>query len=344
MPQITVLWFSSRDKPFRAIRLRKVWVQLLLGGSCFLVLLSLSLGLLLWSYQQDLKQSREERAELRLELDSVKRVFAEKLERREQSLESLQQDVQKKNVQLEELKEELLYSRQKMHELREMELKIRDYLGLEHMPSAEGEEHSHQGGFGLGPGEEQELPQNFSLEDESFEAEKNSGVISYSLSLQESMQEILKHLQDRQQELDRIPSILPVDTDEFWVSGDYGWRENPYTSKREFHSALDIAAQWKTPLIAPAAGTVSKVGKNHVWGNYLRLDHGNGMRTAYGHLQSVKVQEGQEVQRHDVLGLMGSTGRSTGTHVHYKVIKDDKHVDPKKFILDWKSEALTLRY
>jgi murein DD-endopeptidase MepM/ murein hydrolase activator NlpD len=240
------------------------------------------------------------------------------------------------------MQDKLASSRQQMQELREMELKIRDYLGLEQRPAAEGEEHSHQGGFGLGQGQEQELPQEFSLNKDK--AGKSSGVISYSLSLQDSMQEVLRHLEDRQQELDRIPSILPVDADEFWVSGDYGWRKNPYTSQKEFHSALDIAAKWKTPLIAPAAGKVSKVGKNHVWGNYLRIDHGNGLRTAYGHLQSIKVKEGQKVQRHDVLGLMGSTGRSTGTHVHYKVIKDDKHVDPKKYVLDWKSEALTLRY
>ncbi|MFO8032820.1 MAG: peptidoglycan DD-metalloendopeptidase family protein [Desulfohalobiaceae bacterium] len=342
MSQITLLWFSSRDKPFRAIHFRKAWAQVLLVGTCLLFFLCLGFGLLLWSYQGQLKQSKEKNAELKMDLANTRRVFAEKLERREQRLQSLQQDVQDKDLKLEDLEEKLLHSRQQMQELREMELKIRDYLGLEQMPPVEGDEHSHQGGFGLGQGQEQEWPRDFSLSNE--QPQKSSGVVSYSLSLQDSMQEVLRHLEDRQQELDRMPSILPVDTDEFWISGDYGWRKNPYTSEKEFHSALDIASEWKTPIIAPAAGKVSKVGKNHIWGNYLRVDHGNGMRTAYGHLQSIKVQEGEEVQRHDVLGLMGSSGRSTGTHLHYKVIKEDEHVDPKKFVLDWKSEALTLRY
>ncbi|MFW5931977.1 MAG: peptidoglycan DD-metalloendopeptidase family protein [Desulfohalobiaceae bacterium] len=343
MSQITVLWFTSRDKPFKVLRLRKGLVQFLLCAGCLLLLLSLALGVWGWRQQQQLRQNHKDLAELRMELDSSKRVFAEKLERREDRLQSLQQEVEQKDARLQDMQQDLLYARQQLEDVREMELKVRDYLGLEQKKTKPGSDHSHQGGFGGYQEQFGDIPEQ-PVPDFGAKNQEQTQLVSYSLSQQDSMQEVLEYLQQRQKELDHLPSILPVDSEEFWISGEYGRRSNPYTSKKEFHSALDIAAEWKTPLIAPAKGTVSKVGKNHVWGNYVRLDHGNGIRTAYGHLHSVKVEEGQEVQRRDVLGLMGSTGRSTGTHVHYKVLKDGDHVDPKKYVLDWESEALTLRY
>jgi murein DD-endopeptidase MepM/ murein hydrolase activator NlpD len=168
-------------------------------------------------------------------------------------------------------------------------------------------------------------------------------VVSYSLTLKESLREVVRSLEKQRDELYHTPSVLPVKGEDVWLSCDFGRRINPLTGRREFHSGIDVAGGYKTPIIAPAQGRVYEIGKSRLLGNYIRVRHRRDLRTTYGHLHSFAAKEGERVERGDVIGYMGNTGRSTGTHVHYEVVEGGKARNPMKYILDRKGETLSLR-
>jgi len=114
----------------------------------------------------------------------------------------------------------------------------------------------------------------------------------------------------------------------------FGTRNDPITGRRAFHRGLDISARRGTPVYAPADGVVVFAGRNGGLGKTIRISHGFGFTTIYGHLNEIKAQPGDEVHRGDEIGTVGNTGRSTGSHLHYEVHADGKSVDPLYYILD----------
>ena len=112
------------------------------------------------------------------------------------------------------------------------------------------------------------------------------------------------------------PSIWPVAG---WLTSHYGNRTDPFTNDTDFHPGLDISADYGQPVIATGDATVSAAGPNGAYGNMVALDHGFGIVTKYGHLSRIAVTNDQHVKRGDVIGYVGSTGRSTGAHLHYEV-------------------------
>lgn len=136
----------------------------------------------------------------------------------------------------------------------------------------------------------------------------------------------------RQEErLARMPSILPV---RGLFGGGYGWRRDPFTGQRQFHRGLDISGPTGTPVKAPADGVVIKAARDGGYGNTLYISHGDGIVTRFGHLSAFKAAPGQKVRRGDVVALMGSTGRSTGPHLHYEILQNGVAVDPLQFIVE----------
>ncbi len=129
--------------------------------------------------------------------------------------------------------------------------------------------------------------------------------------------------------LARMPSLVPV---RGLFGGSYGWRKDPFTGLREFHKGLDISGPSGTPIVAPADGVVIQAGRDGGYGNTLVISHGDGVVTRYGHLSGYKVKAGQRVRRGDVIALMGSTGRSTGSHLHYEILENGTQVDPLRYI------------
>jgi murein DD-endopeptidase MepM/ murein hydrolase activator NlpD len=127
------------------------------------------------------------------------------------------------------------------------------------------------------------------------------------------------------------PSIWPV---KGWVTSGFGPRVSPFTEKPAWHDGLDIGAAANAPVQAPAQGRVTTVGFDPKLGNIVKLDHGFGIETLYGHLAKALVKEGQRVKRGDVVGLVGSTGLATGPHLHYMVKVNGQTFDPTKYILD----------
>jgi murein DD-endopeptidase MepM/ murein hydrolase activator NlpD len=127
------------------------------------------------------------------------------------------------------------------------------------------------------------------------------------------------------------PSIWPV---RGWVTSGFGPRVSPFTEKPAWHDGLDIGAAANAPVQAPAQGRVTMVSFDPKLGNLVKLDHGFGIETLYGHLAKALVKEGQRVKRGDVVGLVGSSGLATGPHLHYMVKVYGQALDPVKYILE----------
>ncbi|PIE01509.1 MAG: hypothetical protein CSA81_11300 [Acidobacteria bacterium] len=130
--------------------------------------------------------------------------------------------------------------------------------------------------------------------------------------------------------LDAIPSLLPANG---WFASGFRHRKDPFTGKRTFHKGLDISCDHGTPVYAPASGVVTGRGRNGGFGKMLVINHGNGIVTKYAHLSKFNVSKGQRVKKGDLVAYVGSTGRSTGPHLHYEVHKNKKAVNPMKYII-----------
>lgn len=147
----------------------------------------------------------------------------------------------------------------------------------------------------------------------------------------ERYQEVFELLKDKRDLLDHTPSIMP--TIGYFSSG-YGWRNDPFTGQNHFHQGLDIAGKRGSPVYATADGKVVSIRVNGGLGKMITLSHGFGYKTRYGHLDKYAVKVGQKVSRGNVIGEMGNTGYSTGPHLHYEILKNGKHLNPYKFIIN----------
>jgi murein DD-endopeptidase MepM/ murein hydrolase activator NlpD len=116
------------------------------------------------------------------------------------------------------------------------------------------------------------------------------------------------------------------------VKSEYGRRQSPWTGRPEQHDGIDIGASPGTPVESPAGGTVVVASSSVDYGRYVVLDHGNGLRSLYGHLQKADVKSGERVATGQVIGRSGSSGRATGPHLHYELRVDGKPVDPRPFL------------
>jgi murein DD-endopeptidase MepM/ murein hydrolase activator NlpD len=128
-----------------------------------------------------------------------------------------------------------------------------------------------------------------------------------------------------------LPSRWPVRGS---VNSEFGRRNSPWTQSVEFHSGIDIKAQTGTPVHAPAAGTVVVAGPAHEYGTAVMLDHGQDIKTLYGHLSKVSVRPGQKVERGTLLAYSGNTGRSSGPHLHYEIFVKGQSVNPRAYLWD----------
>ena len=151
-------------------------------------------------------------------------------------------------------------------------------------------------------------------------------------------------MQDREQKLSVLESLLmsrslhervmpsgkPVA--DGWLSSKYGKRNDPFTGKQDFHKGLDFAGKKGSEVITVGDGVVSWAGKRSGYGNLIEVNHGNGYSTRYGHNQKHLVKIGDKVKKGQQIALMGSTGRSTGPHVHFELLRNGKTVNPSKYI------------
>ena len=141
-----------------------------------------------------------------------------------------------------------------------------------------------------------------------------------------SMSELLSELEGRNNKRSVFPDLWP--TKGGTVSSPYGGRSGPIGGGYDWHPGVDIAVDFGEPVYASAMGTVEVAGWNGGYGRYVRIDHGNGYETAYGHMSGIAVAPGQSVRKGEIIGFVGSSGYSTGPHVHFEVFVDGQNVDP----------------
>ena len=149
--------------------------------------------------------------------------------------------------------------------------------------------------------------------------------------LDEQMGRIQVEFEQDHLEIASTPAIAPV---KGIYTSSYGYRKDPFDGTRRFHHGIDIVAPHGKPIVASGDGLVIKAERMRGLGNAVYIAHGFGITTRYGHLSKISVEAGQRVQRGDVIGAMGNTGRSTGTHLHYEVHVDGKAQNPLPYILD----------
>jgi len=127
-----------------------------------------------------------------------------------------------------------------------------------------------------------------------------------------------------------LPTLYPVDVP--YRSSSYGWRHDPILGIRAFHNGLDFSAAQGEPIRATADGRVKTVGRGPDYGKFVVIDHGDRLETRYAHASKILVNEGDLVQREDIIALVGNTGRSTGPHLHYEIRYKNRSLDPRQYL------------
>ncbi len=148
-----------------------------------------------------------------------------------------------------------------------------------------------------------------------------------------SLDEIVELAEDKEEFLASIPAIMPIKNENLKrMASGYGWRTDPFTKVRKFHYGMDFTAPRGTPVYASGNGVVERAdNRSSGYGNHIRIDHGYGYVSLYGHLYKYNVRRGQRVQRGDLIGFVGSSGRSQAPHLHYEIFKDDEKINPINF-------------
>ncbi len=148
-----------------------------------------------------------------------------------------------------------------------------------------------------------------------------------------SLDEIAGLAEQKEDLLATIPAIQPIkNSDLKRMASGYGWRSDPFTKAKKFHHGMDFSAKSGTPIYASGNGVVKRADANSSgYGNHVRIDHGFNYVSLYAHLSKYNVQPGQKVKRGDVIGFVGSTGRSVAPHLHYEIFKDGERINPRNF-------------
>ncbi len=163
-----------------------------------------------------------------------------------------------------------------------------------------------------------------------FSPDLTFGALSDLLHVMSSRLDIMRNGVERRQALaSATPSIWPVAG---WLSSPYGHRRDPFTGGPDFHPGLDISADYGQPVYATADGTVAVASPSGNYGNLVEIDHGFGIVTRYGHLSKFQAFSGLRVHRGDIIGYVGSTGRSTSAHLHYEILLNGNLTNPLQLL------------
>jgi len=173
------------------------------------------------------------------------------------------------------------------------------------------------------------LSDNLNEQDSSEGIERLETILNEIPQQNSSLDELLQKIETKKIELLYIPSIYPTYGE---ISSGYGTRRDPFTKKLRFHAGIDFANVFGTPIFAAANGIVESVTYDSGYGWIIIINHTNGIKTVYGHLSKLLVKVGERVEKGEKIATMGSSGRSTGPHLHYEVRVNNTTVNPMKFL------------
>ena len=171
-----------------------------------------------------------------------------------------------------------------------------------------------------------ELANQFALFDFKYNVIK-----SFVKNLELDIHELDQFLLDKDSFLRSTPTLIPT---KGWITSYYGPRVSHYSNRIKMHEGLDVGAKSGTPILAPADGVITFSGVKPGFGNFVQIDHGYGIETIFAHARKLVAKKGQKIKRGELLAMIGSTGYSTGPHLHYEVRVNGTPVDPLYFILD----------
>lgn len=183
---------------------------------------------------------------------------------------------------------------------------------------------------GLGGGEKIDLSVN-SKQNRELSPGAIQAIKQRAESVEKNLSYMLHFFENQSTTLATTPTIWPTVG---WVSSSFGPRIDPFTGQNAFHSGLDIATNLNNPVVATANGVVVSVGFDKYKGNYVSISHGNGFSTEYWHLQKYVVRPGQKVERGQLIGYVGKTGKALGPHLHYEVHLNGKPINPIDYIIE----------
>ncbi len=305
--KITFLILSTTGSSSRQVSFSKAFLRIL---SLFLILCLICIGYIIYDYN-NLQQTMIDSSNLQ-----------KKISYQQEEIAGQRRQIQKFASEINKLKSNLLA-------LNDFERKIRIVANIEK---------TNEDGslFGVGGSKPEDLDTKIQI------TKKHNGLVREmharvkqltlaSKNQKKGFDSLLKYLEDQRNLLASTPAILPA---KGWKSSRFGYRRSPFTGRREFHKGLDIANREGTPIVATADGVVSFVGNNGMLGMMIKIDHGHGMVTRYGHLQKALKKPGKSVKRGETIALLGNTGRSTGPHLHYEVLLNGVQVNPMKYILN----------
>ena len=323
----TFIVISPRDGQIREYGFfpRVLWL-IALGGLGFVGMLGY------YAYAQDFHQPGDQKALLALQGENKTLLH---------SLEQAREEVQQLGEAMDLLKatEDRLRAH---HELEPLEL---EPLAADQEPGGVGGVEDLSEEFTSLPPQKQLMMRDLSVRIDHLER---------MINLQaESFEEIERKFEETN--VQYLPTISPVHEGRTWKSSSFGWRRDPFTGRRAFHSGLDLAGRKGLPIYATADGFVSYTGEDKYLGNTITIDHRKkeldeqgqpyarqgGYQTEYGHLEKILVEQGQQVERGQQIATMGNSGRSTGPHLHYSVRLRDHQLskhrgyqNPENFIFD----------
>jgi murein DD-endopeptidase MepM/ murein hydrolase activator NlpD len=244
-------------------------------------------------------------------------------------LKSLRKETKTQKIQLQTFSNNINDLQKQMARLKDLDAKIRVITDIGPPPESDQL---------LGMGGPEEPAMNSVYRDGRMPAEDLKRMdedlthLKSAASAQElSFEELTEAMKDRRSLWASTPSIWPV---RGWLTSGFGNRISPFTGSVAMHNGIDVASRRDTPVHATAGGVVAYEGFDSGLGKVVKLNHGYGMQTIFGHLAKVNVRIGQRVRRGDVIGFVGNTGLSTGPHVHYEVLVNNVPVNPLRYILN----------
>jgi murein DD-endopeptidase MepM/ murein hydrolase activator NlpD len=239
------------------------------------------------------------------------------------------EEVAHQRVQIQDFAKEINALKEKLVQLDQFKKNIRIIANLDKSDNGNGL-------FGIGGSAPEDLNPNLDLSMRHQRLIKDMhqqvGQLNTATTVQrDDFESLLGKLEAQKNMLAHTPAIRPA---KGWITSKFGYRQSPFTGKRELHKGLDIAYRKGSPIVATADGVVTYAGTKGLLGLVLVIDHGHGIVTRYAHLDEIIHNKGARVERGEIIAHMGNTGRSTGPHLHYEVRLNGIPVNPVKYILN----------
>lgn len=278
-------------------------------------------GIVIWLYsvRQEYVHSSDL---LTSQMAAQQKLFEEESHTKDLSIEKMQTEI----ITLTEEAEKI---RDKLEQIKLLENELRKLS--EQVKTASAQPRKVQVGSSFGQGGE-----SYPLDDDNIHVIAQQTIGDF-VSLEEEMNELtdeLKRVQEMietKKSLERItPSIWPSSKRQ--ITSGFGYRRDPFSGSPSFHGGIDISTNFNDPVYAAADGKVQSAEWSRQRGNYVAIQHGNGIATLYFHLNKILVQKGERVQKGQRIGLSGSSGRSTGTHLHYEVLLNGRQTNPMTYL------------